>query len=69
MEFIVKSNQRWDNGSYYQVITFNNLALLFNGDEGEDVDDMFDAIASLNVNQIYVENFFGGNEYTFRRIS
>ena len=68
MEFIVKSNQRWDNGSYYQVMTFNNLALLFNGDENQDVDDMFDAIANLNVNQSHEEHFFGGNEYTFKRI-
>jgi hypothetical protein len=49
-------------------MTFNNLALLFNGDEGQDVDDMFDAIANLNVNQSYEEHFFGGNEYTFKRI-
>jgi hypothetical protein len=69
MEFIVKSNQRWENGTYYQVMSFNEIAILFDGNDCQDVDDMFDAIANLNVNESYEEHFFGGNEYTFKRIN
>ena len=69
MEFIVKSNQRWENGSYYQVMSFNDIAELFNGDECQEIDDMMDCVADLEIKHSHEESFFGGNEYTFKRIS
>jgi hypothetical protein len=68
MEFIVKSNQRWSNGSYYQVMSFNDIALFFNCDVDDEVDEMIACVANLNINESHEENFFGGNEYTFKRI-
>jgi hypothetical protein len=69
MEFIVKSNQRWDNGSYYKDFYFGALTHFFNNavDQDEEVDYMLDAVANLNINQSFAVDFFGGNSYTFKR--
>jgi hypothetical protein len=68
MEFIVKSNQRWSNGSYYQIMSFTYLVSVFcNGDDSE-VDAMVESVANLGINESFSINFFGGNSYTFKRI-
>jgi hypothetical protein len=67
MEFIVKSNQRWSNGSYYQIMSFTYLVSVFcNGDDTE-VDAMVESVANLNLNESFSIDFFGGNSYTFKR--
>ena len=69
MEFIVKSNQRWSNGSYYQIMSFNYLVSVFcNGNDSE-VDEMVESVANLNLNESFSIDFFGGNSYTFKRIN
>ena len=69
MEFIVKSNQRWSNGSYYQIMSFTYLVSVFcNGDDTE-VDAMVESVANLNLNESFSIDFFGGNSYTFKRIN
>jgi hypothetical protein len=67
MEFIVKSNQRWNNNSYYQIMSFTYLVSVFcNGDDSE-VDEMIESVANLNLNESFSIDFFGGNSYTFKR--
>ena len=67
MEFIVKSNQRWSNGSYYQVMSFNDIALIFACDVDVEVDEMVESVANLGINESFSIDFFGGNSYTFKR--
>lgn len=67
MEFIVKSNQKWNNNSYYQIMSFTYLVSVFcNGDDTE-VDSMVESVANLNINESFSIDFFGGNSYTFKR--
>ena len=68
MEFIVKSSQRWENSSYYQVMSFNDINLCFACDIDNEVDAMIESVANLNINESFSIDFFGGNSYTFKRI-
>jgi hypothetical protein len=49
-------------------MSFNDIALFFNCDVDDEVDEMISCVANLNINESHEENFFGGNEYTFKRI-
>ena len=69
MEYLVKSNTRWENGSFLRVISFDDIVSLFiDGEEDVDVDKMLDNIAHLNINQYYEHEFFMNDVYTFKRI-
>jgi len=73
MQYIVKQvNDRWDNGFYYQEKSFVDICKYFepfDGEEDEEVDYMIEQIATLNVDESYIHNFFGGNIFMFKRIS
>jgi len=67
MKYMVKNFvNRWDNGFYYQEKSFASICSFF---EGEEVDYMIEQIATLNVDESYIHEFFGGNSYMFKRIS
>jgi hypothetical protein len=68
MEYIVKSNQRWENGSYYNDMHFEDITHLFCVADDIEVDTMIESIANLNINESFSINFFGGNSFTFKRI-
>ena len=69
MEYLVKSNTRWENGSFLRVISFDDIVSLFiDGEEDVDVDKMLDNVAHLNVNQYYAHEFFMNDVYAFKRI-
>jgi len=69
MEFIVKQkNERWNNGFYYQIMSFNYVCKFFEGEEDTEVDSMIESVANLNINESFSVDFFGGNSYTFKRI-
>ena len=54
MQFILKSNQRLDNGFYIQQIHFNQICDMFKDNSGEEeVDRMIEEVASLNVNESF----------------
>lgn len=70
MQFIIKSNQRLDNGFFIQQIHFNQICHMFKDNSGEEeVDRMIEQVASLNINESFNVDFFGGNSYLFKRIS
>ncbi len=69
MEFIVKCNNRWDNGYYYRQMSFNDILVAFENDEqDDDIDELIDGVANMNVNTVWSFNFFMNDTYTFRRI-
>ena len=69
MEFIVKCNSRWDNGYYYRQMSFNDILVAFENDEqDDDIDELIDGVANMNVNTVWSFDFFMNNTYTFRRI-
>jgi len=70
MQYMVKDFvNRWDNGFYYQEKSFASICSFFEGEEDEEVDYMIEQIATLNVDESYIHNFFGGNSFMFKRIS
>jgi hypothetical protein len=68
MEFIVKSNQKWANNSYYQIMSFSYLTKVFCDGDDIEVDEMIESVANLNLNESFSIDFFGGNSYAFKRI-
>jgi hypothetical protein len=70
MEYLVKSNSRWDSGSFYRTMSFDDIInLFFGGDYDEELDQMMDGIVKLNVGQSYSHDFFMNDVYTFERIA
>jgi len=74
MQFILKSNLRLDNNFFVVQLSFKEICTMFEEiskcrQTKDDVDLMMDEVASLNINQSYAHDFFGGNSYTFKRIA
>jgi hypothetical protein len=70
MQFILKSNQRLDNGFYIQQIHFNQICDMFKDNSGEEeVDRMIEQVAYLNIDKSFNVDFFGGNSYISKRIA
>jgi len=68
MQFIIKSNQRLDNGFFIQQIHFNQICDMFKDNSGEEeVDRMIEQVAYLNSDKSFNVDFFGGNSYIFKR--
>jgi hypothetical protein len=69
MLYIIKSNQRFDNGFFVQDMKFQQICHMFKDSAGEaEVDRMIEEIASLNIGESFNIDFFGGNSYLFKRI-
>lgn len=70
MQFIIKSNQRLNNGFFIQQIHFNQICDMFKDNSGEEeVDRMIEQVASLDIGKSFNIDFFGGNSYIFKRIA
>jgi hypothetical protein len=70
MEYMVRQvNDRFDNGFYYQQMSFADICNFFNGDDDEELDSMIQNVALLAINECYLHDFFGGNSYFFKRVS
>jgi hypothetical protein len=70
MQYIIKSNQRFKNGFFVEEIQFYQICNMFIDNKGEEeVDRMIEEVASLNIGDSFNIDFFGGNSYTFKRIS
>jgi len=69
MLYIIKSNQRLDNGFFVQDMKFQQICHMFKDNKGEEeVDQMIEKIAFLDIGESYAIDFFGGNSYFFKRI-
>ena len=69
MLYIIKSNQRLDNGFFVQDMKFQQICHMFKDNAGEtEVDYMIEEVASLNIGESFNIDFFGGNSYLFKRI-
>jgi hypothetical protein len=70
MEYLVKSNTRWDNGSFFRTMSFDDIVRAFTDGGGEDteIDNMISKVANLEVSWSYSHDFFMNQEYTFKRI-
>lgn len=77
MQFIVKSNQRWNNGYFYKIFTFDELCQQFHNDgniENEldgtnELDVMMGQVFNLTINNSYTHSFFTDEKYTFKRVA
>jgi hypothetical protein len=70
MLYIIKSNQRLDNGFFVQDMKFQQICHMFIDNKGEEeVDQMIEKVAFLNIGESYAHQFFGNNSYFFKRIS
>ena len=69
MEYLVESSTRWDNGSFFRIMSFDDIVSLFcDGEEDADVDEMIGELAELEVKQSHTHEFFMDDVYTFKRI-
>jgi len=70
MEYLVKSNTRWDNGSFFCIMSFDDIVRAFTDGGGEDIeiDKMISMVANLDVKESYTHDFFMNDVYTFKRI-
>ena len=76
MKFIVKASERWDNGYFYKLFTFDELCKQFENDgliQDEEtgineLDLMMDNVINLNTDGVYTHQFFMNEQYTFKRI-
>jgi hypothetical protein len=68
MEFIVKCSGRWCNGHYYRQMSFTEILNTFENDGDDDLYEMIEVIADMNINDVYRHKFFMDEQYTFRRI-
>lgn len=73
MEYLVKSNTRWENGSFLCVMSFDSIVSQFMDvcgcdDVDEEIDAMLFKIAHLEVGECYNHVFFIDDEYYFKRI-
>ena len=69
MKFIVKSSSRWENGSFYEEFSFNEiLGMFLNGDRDEEKDYMIENVVNLRINDTFMHEFFMDDIYTFKRI-
>jgi len=77
MQFIVKSNTRWNTGYFYKLFTFDELCKQFENDgsfEDElkgmnELDVMMEKVFNLNIGNSYTHSFFTDEKYTFKRIT
>lgn len=74
MQFILKSNLRLDNNFFAIQVSFKEICIMFEEiskcrQTKDEIDLMMDEVASLNINQSYAHDFFGGNSYIFKRIA
>jgi len=74
MQFIIKSNLRLDNNFFVMQLSFKEICTMFAEitkcrRTKDDVDLMIEEVASLNINESYAYDFFGGNSYIFKRIA
>jgi hypothetical protein len=69
MEYLVKSNTKWNNGSFFCIVSFDDIVSLFiDGDEDVEIDEMISKVANLEVSWSYTHDFFMNDVYTFKRI-
>ena len=69
MEYLVKSNTRWEIGSFYRIMSFDDILMLFfGGDYDEELDEMIQGVANLDINGSFEYEFFFNDVYTFKRI-
>ena len=69
MRYIMKSNQRNSKGFFVEEIEFYQITSMFINNSGEEeVDEMIEKVAFLDIGESYAIDFFGGNSYFFKRI-
>jgi hypothetical protein len=69
MLYIIKSDQRLDNGFFVQDMKFQQICHMFKDNSGEeDVDEMIEKVAFLDIGESFNIDFCGGNSYLFKRI-
>jgi hypothetical protein len=79
MEFLVKNNtglDRWENGYYYKIFTFNELLEQFYNDGDiqdeelgvNELDIMMDSVLNLEIGETCEHHFFMNESYIFKRI-
>jgi hypothetical protein len=75
MKFIVIASERWDNGYFCKLFTFDELCEQFENDGHiqdeelgvNELDLMMDNVIKLNINEVYTHQFFFNEQYTFKR--